>query len=371
MIDNSFPESKLEWFLSKFKNEKGEITASDIRKKGDKKYSNSDWRVLMSLAVQRGYAKDNGKYSRNDKYGIYLIHGERIIFDIDSMNPSIFFNLPPCVLMNYLTVDQKLFHNLISERWIKIYEAFSNYCAGEDVEFFSEDEDFDEMISITAKKFICLYQLIKLGWEEITKKITALRSADYNDFFYQILLMDSILEFTQAISEDAAHPRSNYEKQKKRMVIIKNAACSNNEAVTKDEAVEILGKSKYNSILGDRAEELNIFSKSSFVQEIMSKSNMPQEQILLKEWLAVGDCEAYNFAKYLVIKKLLAESENFQLKELVEDLRRAEDALLEYELRRQRKNLEGKEEILQRRQWSKDDDSTMLDSPAKTYINPV
>jgi hypothetical protein len=368
MIDNSFPESKLEWFLSKFKNAKGEITASHIRKKGDKKYSHSDWRMLMSLAVQRGYAKDNGRYSKNDKYGIYMVSEKIVLFDYGVLDQSIYKNLPPGFLRQHLTNHQQHVFDCLNAHWIEIYSAFFRYQIGEDVNRFTEGEDvnwitgedtdflflmedYNEMISIRAKKLICLYKLIDLGWQDLIANTPSLAKSHHYSLFYEILLMNSIMDFTKTISEGIGGHRSSYEKQLKITTAIKDKYCDDIESR------KILGREKFDLLFGDKKNELNVYSKSLFIQDILSEYDMyPVIKEILKIWQSKGDNEACLLAGGQRIQEILNSSKNSRVQEALEDLKRACLAFDEYELARQRRNANGTEPFILPFKWSKNGD---------------
>jgi hypothetical protein len=346
MPDKSFPESKLEWLLEKFKNRKGEITASDIREKGDKKYSNSDWRKLMSLAVQKGHAKDNGKYSKNDKYGICMAPAGKVFFDRFLLDLLLYQPLLPSATKEKLSDEQRDYFDVISCRWCDVVGAFIRHNSGEEVDLHSENEFLNALVSIRAKEYICLYKVIELGWPYITEKITGLQRANYNLFFLEVLRMHALLEFTKAISENSLNPTKAYRSQHKRMTFISN------ESYDLSEAKEFLGEEKYGLVAEG---EMNIFSKSSFIKEVMRESDITiPERILLYHWITIGDVEAALFVECFVIKEILAESENPQIKESLEDLRRAINAREDNDTKQLRDNSE--KEFLYRQHWPKADD---------------
>jgi hypothetical protein len=203
----SITELDFQWFINNFyhnlsrmkADEKGFIRASEFKKVGSssKNINAGQYRELMKLAVDRGFATDNGERPLHNKYAIRFNSSSKsndvTLFDKDLLADRVLKFLPPLYLLEVNPDTGEITdgedwktHNIY---WSSIIESLIVYeNTGEfKTDFLFRDEQF---FIIGVKKWVCVYEILKYGWNEIACT-DPFKNKNYNDCFKCILMCAS------------------------------------------------------------------------------------------------------------------------------------------------------------------------------------
>jgi hypothetical protein len=206
-----FPESKLDWLIDKYKDFIGWFNASDIRVKGEKKYKNAEWRILMNLAVEKGHAFSSDCYPNAPKDSIAFNLPEiPQFFDECVLHDHYFIYMPEEVFkyMEWSASKDSREYLLERHKWDSIYELLcglqhrgiidkqllekDSWLSAYELYNKNSSDAFKIHLVNQAKKFSSIYKLVKFGWAEIVQA-GYFRSEnqtcpfDYNELFLRII----------------------------------------------------------------------------------------------------------------------------------------------------------------------------------------
>jgi hypothetical protein len=192
-------DSKFDWFVDKFSftsarlnsDENGFIKALEFRRSGRKDINSNSYRQLMKMAVDRGYATDNGMNPTHSKYAIRFNSSptRTRLFDRELLEDYLFFY----GLVTSIVRPQNFCHGYVDDwklhtlYWLSILRAFIIYeDTGEiETDFLSKSLN-KESFNLMVVKLIHAYKILKYGWSNIQLS-DPLKHQNYNDCFKSIL----------------------------------------------------------------------------------------------------------------------------------------------------------------------------------------
>ncbi|WP_310428597.1 hypothetical protein [Chamaesiphon sp. VAR_48_metabat_135_sub] len=184
-------------FISKFKDERGLIIATDISKKNIARSETPQYRRdLLWMAVEQGLAQSNKKHPTDNKYGISFNDKNRVrvivkkTFDPSALDPVNFIDLPPHSLKKGLNIKEIENWNAHQVYWLSVYQLLCGFQIEEKINLELLPAwyypDLKGEISLIARKLIVIYKILKLGWSEIEKHFP-LGRCGHNVMFQKIL----------------------------------------------------------------------------------------------------------------------------------------------------------------------------------------
>jgi hypothetical protein len=198
-------DSELQWFINKFSpiystltsDKNGFIVASEFRRvssSSDKaKFNIKKFRELMKSSVP-DFATDNGMSTYSSKYAIRfnLSPVPARLFDKELLTDLVFDNLPHLSELrpnveraSRARIECWKIHKLY---WLDVQKALTIY---ENTEEFKADflpiHTNKQEFTITIKKLVYSYQILKHGWNDI-QLVDPLKHQNYNDCFKTILM---------------------------------------------------------------------------------------------------------------------------------------------------------------------------------------
>lgn len=193
--------------VSKFKNESGLITATDVNKKYIARTETSQYRRdLLHMAVVKGLAWSNGKHQNHNKYGIYFNAENRVNVVIErTFDPSVLshpniINLPPRRMKIGKNAKEIGKWNREKEHWIDIYQLLCGFQHEGEINLKLLPDwyctDLKQIESIEAREIIIVYKIIKLGWDELKQYCPYYEISGYNDLFHEWLWAGSVCRFS-------------------------------------------------------------------------------------------------------------------------------------------------------------------------------
>jgi len=194
---NQIKLNDFDLLVSKFKDKSGLITATVISKKGIARSETPQYRRdLLQMAVEQGYASSNGKHPNHNKYGIYFNDKNRVkvivkkTFDPSVLNPENFIDLPPHSLKNGLNIKEIESWNAHQKYWLSIYQLLCGFQIEGKINLELLPAwyypDLKGEISLSARRLIVIYKILKLGWSDLEKHFP-LGKCGYNVMFQKIL----------------------------------------------------------------------------------------------------------------------------------------------------------------------------------------
>ena len=194
-------DSKFEWFIDKFScsfsrlkaDRNGFVLAQEFRRVSDKTVSSEQYRKLMKLAVDRHYATDNDTNPNLCKYAIRFNSSpvKVTLFDENLFMDAAINYLPPLYLLpvnirtSVETTDDEDWKKCNSY-WSSIIESLTVYqktgiLPGKN----------NKLLQVALKKWICVYEILKYGWNDI-ELADQLKKGNYNNCFKCIFICASI-----------------------------------------------------------------------------------------------------------------------------------------------------------------------------------
>jgi hypothetical protein len=201
----SITESDFQWFINNFdptlskmtKDEKGFIKASEFKRvaSSSRNLNAKQYKELMKLAVDRGYATDNDKSPTDCKYAIRFSSSPVPVrlFDKDLLMDKPFFdNLATATLLrenlcigdfraDYESWIIHTFYWQCVHRALVIYENTGEFKTG----FLPENID-KQRFDVIVNRLTCAYEILKYGWNDI-QLAYSLKNDNYNDCFKYLL----------------------------------------------------------------------------------------------------------------------------------------------------------------------------------------
>jgi hypothetical protein len=119
-------------------------------------------------------------------------------------------NLPPKSFIPYLTHDQYRSWLNNKQHWTNIYEALTLIHCEMPVNSPYWKRIDREYVLLKAERYLCLYKLIKLNWDEIVEKIVDMSQVHYlnpDDVLTSIMLLYSEIEFSGCLDNAALSPQ--------------------------------------------------------------------------------------------------------------------------------------------------------------------
>ena len=220
-------DSKFEWFIDKFScsfsrlkaDRNGFVLAQEFRRVSDKNVSSEQYRKLMKLAVDRHYATDNDTNPNLCKYAIRFnsLPVKVTLFDEDLFMDAAINYLPPLYLLpvnlhtSVETIDDEDWKKCNSY-WSSIIESLTVYqktgiLPGKN----------NKLLQVALKKWICVYEILKYGWNDI-ELVDPLKKGNYNNCFKCIFMCASISHWGNLHKNLINRPHT----QRKYLINIKN-----------------------------------------------------------------------------------------------------------------------------------------------------
>ncbi len=119
-------------------------------------------------------------------------------------------NLPPKSFIPYLTHDQYRSWVNNKQHWTNIYEVLTLIHCEMSVDLPCLKRVDREYIPLKAERYLCLYKLIKLNWNEIQEKTVDESQAYYlkpDDILLSIMLLDSEMDFSPCLDHVSLSPQ--------------------------------------------------------------------------------------------------------------------------------------------------------------------
>jgi hypothetical protein len=205
-------------FISKFKDKRGLIIATDISKKNIARSETPQYRRdLLWMAVEQGLARSNKKQPTDNKYGIYFNDKNRVrvivekTFDPSALDPVNFIDLPPHSLKNGLNIKEIENWNAHQVYWLSVYQLLCGFQIEEKINLKLLPAwyypDLKGEISLSARRLIVIYKILKLGWSEL-EKYFPLGEYGYNVMFQKIVESKSAHLLKQSSIKIIDRPRT-------------------------------------------------------------------------------------------------------------------------------------------------------------------
>jgi hypothetical protein len=196
-------ESDFIKFTEKFKSSKGLVNSTMINKARIAREQSSQYRRnLLAHAVSKGMAWSNDKHYTHNKYGIHFNAEDRVnlavesTFDSSVLNHPNIIDLPPRRLKNSSNIEH---WNRQKEEWIEIYILMCSFQLNGKINLELlpawYHHDLKKIVSMKTREIIFIYEMLKLGWDEIGEYFSS-NNRDYNDLFQEVLWAKSICMFS-------------------------------------------------------------------------------------------------------------------------------------------------------------------------------